>query len=85
LHYLTSARVALGVVWILEGLLPKLLFVAPAELELVARSGLVVVTPTFTLDLLVVGEMLRCTPHDRAATFGADKRQRPSLRKARWL
>ena len=53
-----SARVALGVVWILEGLLPKLLFVAPAELELVTRSGLVMVTPTFTLGLLGVAEII---------------------------
>lgn len=53
-----SARVALGVVWILEGLLPKLLVVAPAELELVTRSGLVMVTPTFTLGLLGVAEII---------------------------
>jgi uncharacterized membrane protein YphA (DoxX/SURF4 family) len=53
-----SARVALGVVWILEGLLPKLLFVAPAELELVTRSGLVMVTPTFTLGLIGVAEII---------------------------
>ena len=53
-----SARVALGVVWILEGLLPKMLVVAPAELELVTRSGLVMVTPTFTLGLLGVAEII---------------------------
>jgi uncharacterized membrane protein YphA (DoxX/SURF4 family) len=53
-----SARLALGMVWILEGLLPKLLFVAPSELELVARSGLVIVTPGFTLGLLGVAEII---------------------------
>ncbi len=53
-----SARVALGVVWILEGLLPKLLVVAPAELELVTRSGLVMATPTFTLGLLGVADII---------------------------
>lgn len=52
------ARSALGLVWILEGLLPKLLFVAPEELDLVARSGMVIGSPSLTLSLVGVAEIL---------------------------
>ena len=45
-------RVALGLVWIYEGLIPKLLFVRPDQIDLVARSGLYFGTPDFFLQLL---------------------------------
>ena len=48
-----SARVALGIVWFYEGLVPKILFVRADELELVRKSGLVWHSPEWTL--LVMG------------------------------
>jgi uncharacterized membrane protein YphA (DoxX/SURF4 family) len=48
-----TARVALGFVWIYEGLVPKLLFVRADELALVQKSGLVWRSPEWTL--LVMG------------------------------
>jgi hypothetical protein len=46
------SRLALGAVWLYEGLVPKLLFVRPDEVELVRRSGLYFGTPEFFLQLL---------------------------------
>lgn len=46
------SRLALGAVWIYEGLVPKLLFVRPDQVELVRRSGLCFGTPEFFLQLL---------------------------------
>lgn len=54
----TAARVLLGLVWVLEGLVPKLLAVSPGELELVRRSGLFWPTPEMTLGLLGAAEVL---------------------------
>jgi uncharacterized membrane protein YphA (DoxX/SURF4 family) len=54
----TAARVLLGLVWVLEGLVPKLLAVSPGELELVRRSGLFWPTPAMTLGLLGAVEVL---------------------------
>ena len=39
------SRLALGAVWFYEGLVPKLLFVRPDQVELVRRSDLVEVFP----------------------------------------
>ena len=46
------SRLALGLVWFYEGLVPKLLFVRPDQVELVRRSGLYFGTPEFFLQLL---------------------------------
>ena len=46
------ARVFLGLVWVLEGLVPKLLFVTPGEIDLVRRSGLFWPRPRLTLGVL---------------------------------
>ncbi len=45
------ARISLGLVWIYEGLVPKVLFAAhhPEQTELVLRSGLYWPDPTLTL------------------------------------
>ena len=51
-------RFALGLVWLYEGLVPKLLFVRPDQIELVERSGLFIGTPEFFLQLLGVAQVL---------------------------
>ena len=51
------SRLALGLVWLYEGLVPKLLFVRPDQIELVARSGLYFGTPEFFLQLLGVAQV----------------------------
>lgn len=51
-------RVALGFVWLYEGLIPKLLFVRADQIELVQRSGLYFGTPEFFLQLLGVGQVI---------------------------
>ena len=51
-------RLALGVVWLYEGLVPKLLFVRQDQIDLVERSGLFVGTPEFFLQLLGVGQVI---------------------------
>ena len=52
------ARVALALVWIHEGLIPKILFVRPSEPDLVAQPGLVLSSPQTTLALLGVFEAI---------------------------
>lgn len=47
-----AARWALGLVWILEGLVPKILFVHPKELAVIEESGLFWSSPEGTLFLL---------------------------------
>lgn len=47
-----TCRMALGIVWCIEGLVPKILFVSPGEESLVAASGLVLGTPRLTLNVL---------------------------------
>jgi hypothetical protein len=54
----TVARVLLGLVWLFEGLVPKLLAVSPGELELVRRSSLFWASPSLTLGLLGALEVL---------------------------
>jgi uncharacterized membrane protein YphA (DoxX/SURF4 family) len=51
-------RLALGVVWVYEGLVPKLLFVRQDQIDLVERSGLFVGTPEFFLQLLGVAQVV---------------------------
>lgn len=46
------SRVALGIVWLYEGLVPKLLFLRADEIDLVRRSGLFWSTPEWTLQIL---------------------------------
>jgi uncharacterized membrane protein YphA (DoxX/SURF4 family) len=53
-----AARTALGLVWLLEGIVPKLLAVAPSEIELVRRSRLFWPTPEATLAAIGIGEAL---------------------------
>lgn len=51
-------RLALGIVWLYEGLVPKLLFVRPDQIDLVRRSGLFFGTPEFFLQLLGVAQVV---------------------------
>ena len=51
-------RLALGLVWIYEGLVPKLLFVRQDQIELVERSGLYFGKPEFFLQLLGVAQVV---------------------------
>jgi uncharacterized membrane protein YphA (DoxX/SURF4 family) len=46
------SRLALGLVWFYEGLVPKLLFVRPDQADLVRRSGIYFGTPESFLQLL---------------------------------
>ena len=50
-------RIALGAVWLYEGLVPKLLFIRPDQTELVQRSGLYFGTPESFLQLLGVAQI----------------------------
>lgn len=54
------ARVSLGIVWLYEGLVPKILFLRanPEQTDLVARSGLYWPTPEATLVILGVAQVL---------------------------
>lgn len=56
----TVARVSLGIVWLFEGLVPKVLFLGahPEQIALVRRSGLFWKTPEQTLILLGIGQAL---------------------------
>jgi DoxX-like protein len=52
-----SARVALGLVWLYEGLVPKILFLRADEIELVRKSGLIWETPERTLLILGLAQI----------------------------
>jgi hypothetical protein len=52
------SRIALGLVWFYEGLVPKILFLRADEIGLVQRSHLVWRTPQLTLQILGVAQML---------------------------
>lgn len=54
----TISRWALGLVWLYEGLVPKILFLRADEIDLVQRSGLVWRTPAWTLLILGITQML---------------------------
>jgi uncharacterized membrane protein YphA (DoxX/SURF4 family) len=51
------SRLALGLVWLYEGLIPKLLFVRSDEIELVRSSGFVWKTPELTLEILGLAQV----------------------------
>ena len=53
-----SARVALGLVWLYEGLVPKILFLRADEIGLVQKSGLVWRSAQWTLLGLGIAQML---------------------------
>lgn len=52
-----ACRVALGLVWLYEGLVPKLLFIRPDQIDLVQRSGFYFGTPQGFLQLLGVAQV----------------------------
>ncbi len=52
------SRIALGLVWFYEGLVPKILFLRADEIGLVQASHLVWRTPQLTLQILGVAQML---------------------------
>ena len=52
------SRVALGLVWFYEGLVPKTLFLRADEIGLLQRSHLFWRTPQLTLQILGVAQML---------------------------
>jgi len=52
------SRLALGLVWFYEGLVPKILFLRADELNLVRASHLVWRTPGFTLQIVGIAQML---------------------------
>ena len=53
-----SARIALGLVWLYEGLVPKLLFLRADELDLVQRSGIWWGSPSLTLHVVGLLQIL---------------------------
>jgi uncharacterized membrane protein YphA (DoxX/SURF4 family) len=53
-----TARIALGLVWIIEGVIPKILFVSPGEIELVRKSGLYWPTPEGMLAIIGAAEII---------------------------
>ncbi len=53
-----SSRIALGLVWFYEGLVPKILFLRADEIGLVQASHLVWRTPQLTLQILGLAQML---------------------------
>ena len=50
-------RIALGLVWLYEGLVPKLLFIRADQIDLVQRSGFYFGTPESFLKLLGVAQV----------------------------
>src|SRR5258707_2354235 len=52
------SRIALGLVWFYEGLVPKILFLRADEIGLVQSSHLVWRTPELTLQILGAAQML---------------------------
>jgi uncharacterized membrane protein YphA (DoxX/SURF4 family) len=51
-------RIALGAVWLYEGLVPKLLFIRADQVDLVQRSGLYFGTPERFLQLLGIAQVV---------------------------
>ena len=52
------SRIAIGLVWFYEGLVPKILFLRADEIDLVQTSHLIWRTPEFTLQILGLTQML---------------------------
>lgn len=57
-HIKTAARLSIGLVWIWEGLMPKILFPSPAQFAMVERSGWWWGSPEQTLHWLGVAMVL---------------------------
>ena len=53
----TISRVAVGLVWFYEGLVPKILFLRSDELDLVKSSGVFWRTPELTLQVLGIAQI----------------------------
>lgn len=53
-----TARTALGLIWVYEGLVPKLLFLRADQIELVQRSDLIWSSPQWTLEAMGVAQVL---------------------------
>jgi uncharacterized membrane protein YphA (DoxX/SURF4 family) len=51
------SRVSLGLVWLYEGLVPKILFLRADEINLVQKSGLIWRTPEWTLQVLGIAQI----------------------------
>lgn len=51
-----ACRLSLGLVWLYEGIIPKVLFVRPDQIDLVQRSGLYFGSPETFLQLLGVAQ-----------------------------
>ncbi len=51
-----ACRLSLGLVWLYEGLVPKVLFIRPDQIELVERSGLYFGQPERFLQLLGIAQ-----------------------------
>ena len=52
------ARISLGLVWLYQGLVPKIFTLVPLEQEIVERVGLFLISPHFTMRMIGVMEML---------------------------
>ncbi len=52
-----ACRISLGLVWLYEAIVPKLLFVRADQIDLVARSGIVLGNPLLTLQLLGIAQV----------------------------
>ncbi len=58
LHIKTVARLSIGLVWVWEGLMPKILFPSPSQFAMVERSGWWWGSPDLTLHWLGVAMVL---------------------------
>lgn len=57
-HIKTAARLSIGLVWVWEGLMPKVLFPSPSQFAMVERSGWWWGSPELTLHWLGVAMVL---------------------------
>ena len=57
-HIKTAARLSIGLVWVWEGLMPKILFPSPSQFAMVVRSGWWWGSPEQTLHWLGVAMVL---------------------------
>jgi uncharacterized membrane protein YphA (DoxX/SURF4 family) len=53
-----TSRIALGLIWLYEGFVPKLLFLRADEIDLVQRSGFIWRTPEITLQTLGLAQIV---------------------------
>lgn len=52
------ARISLGLVWLYQGLIPKIFTLVPLEREIVERVGLFLNSPQFTMRMIGIVEVL---------------------------